>query len=77
MTDPPSLPLPVDGDDLELWDPDGETSLVELVHRLLDKGVVLRGDLVISIAGIDLVYAELRLLLSSVATLRARLERTS
>ncbi len=43
--------------------------LVELVDRVLDRGVVLRGDVIISVAGIDLVYLELRLLLSSVETL--------
>ena len=46
--------------------------LVELVDRVLDKGVVLRGDVTISVAGIDLIYLELRLLLSSVETLRRR-----
>lgn len=46
--------------------------LVELVDRVLDKGVVLRGDVTISVAGIDLLYLELRLLLSSVETLRER-----
>lgn len=46
--------------------------LVELVDRVLDKGVVLRGDVTISVAGIDLLYLELRLLLSSVETLRDR-----
>lgn len=46
--------------------------LAELVDRVLDKGVVLRGDVTISVAGIDLLYLELRLLLSSVETLRER-----
>ena len=46
--------------------------LVELVDRVLDKGVVLKGDVTISVAGIDLVYLDLRLLLSSVETLRQR-----
>ena len=46
--------------------------LVELLDRVLDKGVVLRGDVTISVAGIDLLYLELHLLLSSVETLRER-----
>ncbi|HUG39358.1 MAG TPA: gas vesicle protein [Longimicrobiales bacterium] len=46
--------------------------LAELVDRVLDKGVVLRGDVTISVAGIDLLYLELRLLLSSVESLRER-----
>ncbi len=46
--------------------------LAELVDRVLDKGVVLRGDVTISVAGIDLLYLELRVLLSSVESLRER-----
>jgi gas vesicle structural protein len=40
--------------------------LVELVDRVLDRGVVLRGDVTISVAGVDLVYLELHLLLTAV-----------
>jgi gas vesicle structural protein len=49
---------------------DERVRLVELVDRVLDRGVVLRGDVMISVAGVDLVYLELHLLLSAVATLR-------
>jgi gas vesicle structural protein len=53
---------------------DERVRLVELVDRVLDRGVVLRGDVIISVAGIELVYLELRLLLVSMETLdRARL----
>lgn len=51
---------------------DERLRLVELVDRVLDRGMVLRGDIVISVAGIDLVYLELHLLLSSVETLARR-----
>lgn len=51
---------------------DERVRLVELVDRVLDRGVVLRGDVTISVAGIDLLYLELHLLLSSVETLRDR-----
>jgi len=53
---------------------DDELSLVELVNRVLDKGAVISGDVVISVAGVDLVYLGLRLLLSSVESMRGRLE---
>ena len=46
-----------------------EVTLLELVDRVLNKGVVLSGDITLSVAGVDLVYVGLRLLLSSVATL--------
>jgi gas vesicle structural protein len=53
---------------------DERIRLVELVDRVLDRGVVLRGDVIISVSGIELVYLELRLLLVSMETLdRARL----
>lgn len=50
---------------------DDRIRLVELVDRVLDRGVVLRGDVTISVAGIDLVYLELRLLLSGIEALHA------
>ena len=46
-----------------------EVTLVELVDRVLNKGVVIAGDITLSVAGIDLVYVGLRVLLASVATL--------
>ena len=41
-------------------------SLLELLDRVLDKGVVLSGDITLSVADVDLVYVGLRVLLSSV-----------
>jgi gas vesicle structural protein len=46
-----------------------EVTLLELVDRVLNKGVVLTGDVTLSVAGVDLVYVGLRLLLASAATL--------
>lgn len=51
---------------------DDRIRLVELVDRVLDRGVVLRGDVTISVAGVDLVYLELRLLLSGMEALTRR-----
>ena len=50
-----------------------QVSLVELVDRVLNKGVTLTGDITLSVADVDLVYVGLRLLLASVGTLE-RLE---
>lgn len=58
----------------EIPRPDDEFGLVELVNRVLDKGAVISGDVVISVAGVDLVYLGLRLLVSSVESMRGRLE---
>lgn len=40
-----------------------DTSLLDLVDNVLNNGVVLSGDLTISLAHVDLVYARLSLLL--------------
>jgi Gas vesicle protein len=47
-------------------------ALVDLLDRLLGTGVVLAGDVVISLAGVDLVRVELHALITSV---RADMER--
>jgi hypothetical protein len=46
-----------------------DVTLLELLDRVLDKGVVVAGDVVISVADVDLIYVGLRLLLSSVETM--------
>jgi len=38
-------------------------SLLDLVDNLLNKGVILNGELTISLANVDLVYARLSVLL--------------
>ncbi|MBI5114955.1 gas vesicle protein [Candidatus Poribacteria bacterium] len=45
-------------------------SLCETLDRVLNKGVVVAGDIVISVADVDLIYLGLRLVLSSVETAR-------
>lgn len=45
-------------------------SLCETLDRLLNTGVVVAGDVVISVADIELIYLNLRLMLSSVETVR-------
>ena len=61
---------PFDDDDELL----GEEQLVlsDLINRVLDKGVVISAHVRISIADIDLVELDLKLLISSVATLMMR-----
>ena len=45
---------------------DGQIALVDLLDRLLGTGVVITGDVVISLAGVDLVLVRLNVLISSV-----------
>ncbi|MEN3298331.1 gas vesicle protein [Pseudonocardia sp.] len=49
--------------------PDDELSLVDLLDRLLAGGVMITGDITISLADVDLVHVSLRALISSVQTL--------
>ena len=49
---------------------DEENTLLELLDRLLNAGVVLCGDLVVSVADVELLYLRLQLTLSSVETAR-------
>jgi hypothetical protein len=46
---------------------DREVALVDLLDRLLAGGVVLTGDITISLAGVDLVRISLRALITSIA----------
>jgi hypothetical protein len=40
-----------------------DTSLLDLIDNLLNRGVLLNGELMISLANVDLVYARLSVLL--------------
>lgn len=46
-----------------------DITLVEVLDRILDRGVIIAGDLTISVADVDLVYLGLKVLLSSVETM--------
>lgn len=50
----------------------GQIALVDLLDRLLGTGVVLAGDVVISLAGVDLVQVRLHALISTVREEMAR-----
>lgn len=45
-----------------------ELSLLETLDHVLDRGLVLAGDVIISVADIDLIYLGLNVLLGSVET---------
>jgi gas vesicle structural protein len=52
-------------------------SLCDLLDRLIDTGVVARGALIISVAGVELIYIEISLLIASVETAFGGASRTS
>jgi hypothetical protein len=47
-----------------------QVALCEVLDRVLNKGVVLAGSVVISVAGVDLLYLGLEAVLTSVETAR-------
>ena len=49
-----------------------EVSLLELADRLLNRGVVLTGEAMISVAGVDLIYLGLNLVLTASENLLPR-----
>lgn len=55
-------------------EPAGDATLVEALDRLLATGVVVEGEVIVSVADIDLLYVGLNLVLASVESLR-RAER--
>ena len=51
-------------DYLDYLDAGDDIALVDLVDRLIGAGVVVTGDIVLGLAGVDLVYLGLRLVLA-------------
>ena len=57
-------------DDVAVLEPgsEDEISLLDILDHVLNAGVVIHGSLVISLAGVDLVYVGLNVVLTSVET---------
>jgi hypothetical protein len=49
-------------------DGENDISLLDILDHVLNSGVVIHGSLVISLAGVDLVYVGLNVILTSVET---------
>ena len=49
-----------------------QVTLLDLVDRIIDKGAVVRGQVVLAVADVDLVKLDLNLLLASVEALEER-----
>lgn len=43
-----------------------DVTLLDLVDRVLNKGVILWGDITLSVADVDLIYLGLKVMLTSV-----------
>lgn len=42
------------------------TTLVDLLDRVIDRGVVVQGDVILQVAGVDLVHVGLRVVLRGI-----------
>ncbi|WP_134699222.1 gas vesicle protein GvpJ [Ammoniphilus sp. YIM 78166] len=51
-----------------------DLTLLDLLDGIIDKGAVLTGELIISIADIDLIIIDLRLLISTIETVMKQYE---
>lgn len=47
----------------------GQATLVDLLDRILDKGLLLNADLIVSLAGVPLIAVSLRAAIASVETM--------
>jgi gas vesicle structural protein len=52
-----------------------EVTLLDLLDRVVDRGVILAGDVTLSVADVDLIYLGLRVLLAPVERLPQLLTR--
>jgi hypothetical protein len=52
-----------------------EISLLEILDHVLNSGVVIHGSIVISLAGVDLVYLGLNVILTSIETALQNLDQ--
>jgi len=52
-----------------------DISLLEILDHVLNAGVIIHGSIVISLAGVDLVYVGLNVVLTSVETALRQLSR--
>jgi len=54
--------------------PEAEISLLDIIDNVLTAGVVIHGSVVISLAGVDLIYLGLNAVLTSVETALRHIE---
>jgi hypothetical protein len=54
---------------------ESDVSLLDILDHVLNAGVVIHGSLVLSLAGVDLVYLGLNVVLTSVETALRQVEK--
>jgi hypothetical protein len=58
-------------------DAQDEVSLLDVLDHVLNAGVVIHGSLVISLAGVDLIYVGVNVVLTSVETALRQLKKSN
>lgn len=67
---------PVNSENLEiLSNEDAELSLLETLDHVLNRGLVIAGEITISVADVDLIFVGLNVMVSSVETAREVLRK--
>ena len=56
---------------------DADATLLDLADNILTKGVVIDAEIVLGLAGVDLVYIRLSAIVSAADKMRRALERTA
>jgi gas vesicle structural protein len=56
-------------------DAQDDVSLLEVLDHVLNAGVVIHGSIVISLAGVDLIYVGVNVVLTSVETALRQLQK--
>ena len=68
--------MPAPGDVVMIGsDAQDDVSLLDVLDHVLNAGVVIHGSLVISLAGVDLIYVGLNVVLTSVETALRQLKK--
>lgn len=60
---------------IALFDTTDEASLLDVLDSLLNKGIMATGDVVLGVAGVDLIYLRLSTLVSAVDRVTRRRAR--
>lgn len=66
--------MPTDFESVQLLGGEQDVSLLEILDHVLNAGVVIHGSIVISLAGVDLVYLGLNVVLTSVETAMRKIQ---
>ncbi len=60
---------------VQVWEEEAELSLLETLDHVLNRGLVIAGEITIAVADIDLIFVGLNVMVSSVETAREVLRK--